>query len=139
MTHWIMEWVNRHPPIQWELGATGPDAYDCWSWVREVWRKHYGLCVPIISVSTESKSMYVRRFSQHDERRNWVSVEAPRDGDAVLLGTNRFPTHVGVWIDLDGGRVAHCYDYVGLLVNDLPALRAAQWGSVKFYRHSSLI
>lgn len=137
--HWAAEYTARDTPLTWELGAQGPSAFDCWGFVRHVWREHFGIDVPIIECDKENPRAYAQRFMQHDERTNWIKVDVPEDGDAVLLSQGVRPTHVGVYAEVDGGRVLHCLKGMGVVSQGLGSLKMNCWNVLGFYRHRSKV
>lgn len=133
MTHWAIPYVGR----PWANGAQGPDAFDCWSFFRWVQKHHYGRETPFISADATSPLVVRRTFEKHPERKRWVSVSVPSDGDAVLMAHNKYPCHVGVWLDVDGGGVLHCINGEGVVFSSMSALRISGWGRVEFYQYAS--
>lgn len=133
MTHWAENYIG-HP---WQAGAQGPDAWDCWGLFRHVQAAHFGLDVPVVDVDAMSLPAVARAFGGHAERARWVEVSTPQDGDAVLMAHNRFPSHVGVWLDIDGGGVLHCQQGSGTLFTRRAMLPLAGWSRASFWRHRS--
>lgn len=52
-----------------------------------------------------------------------------------LAAHARHPSHVGVWVDVDGGGVLHCINGAGVVFQPIKALKAGGWGHLEFYRH----
>lgn len=131
MTHWAVQYIGR----PWVNGAQGPDEFDCWGLVRFIQREHFGRTLPAVDIDAMDLRDVARALQAHDERANWSRAESPADGDAVLLAHARYPSHVGVWLDADGGGLLHCVQGAGVIFNTLSALRLAGWGHIEFYRH----
>lgn len=108
---------------------------DCWSFCRRVWAERFGLAVPAIDVDADHLAAVTRSFLGHPERARWAEVVAPVEGDAVLLAHSRFPTHVGIWVDIDGGGVLHCEQASGVVFSRPGALARCGWAHLSFYRH----
>lgn len=126
-THWAAgyvgePWINHH--------------HDCWAFFRRVQIERFGLDLPEIDVDACAPLACRRAFASHDERDAWLSVEVPAEGDAVLMGKNKRPAHVGVWIEADGGAVLHCVEGAGVVVQNRPALRLSGWQVLGFYRRA---
>lgn len=130
-------WAGQYIGTPWENGAQGPDAYDCWSFFRMVQREHYGRDVPFVDEDADNIRAVMRDMSAHDERANWTPVESPKDGSAVLMAHSRYPSHVGVWIDVDGGGVLHCVRGEGVVFSSIASLKAVGWGRLEFFNHAS--
>lgn len=126
MTHWAEiyigePWVSR--------------THDCWAFTRRVWREQYGLEISPIDVDSCNRMAAMRAFVGHEERAHWHNVATPQEGDAVLLSQSKHPSHVGVWVDADGGGVLHCIEGAGVVFQTVASMRAAGWHGMEFYRH----
>jgi cell wall-associated NlpC family hydrolase len=130
MTHWATRYIG----LPWANGAQGPDAFDCWALVRHVQREHYGRELPIIGVDADDLAAVGAAFAGHPERARWQRVDAPQDGDCVLTHRGAQLDHVGVYLDLDGGRVLHAVRGSGVVCTALPVLQRLGWHPVEFYR-----
>lgn len=131
--HWAFQYIG----LPWVNGAQGPNSFDCWSFLRFIQEKHYGINVPIIDVDADNWRQVVKNFTHNEERQHWVAAVVPKDGDAVLMRHSKYPSHVGVWLDVDGGGVLHCVRGEGVVFTSMTALKFAGWGKIEFYRHES--
>lgn len=129
----MSHWANLYIGLPWESGAQGPEAFDCWALVRHVQQRHYGRELPIIAVDADDMAAVAATFSGHPERARWAHVETPQDGDCVLTRKGRDIDHVGVWLDVDAGRVLHAIRGSGVVATSLQALRRMGW-QPEFYR-----
>jgi hypothetical protein len=125
VTHWATQyigepWVAHH--------------HDCWGFFRRVQRERFGLELPEIDIDACAPLVCRRTFAAHDERKQWELVETPQEGDGVLMGKNRRPAHVGVWIETPEPAVLHCVEGAGVVVQDRAALKAAGWNVLGLYR-----
>lgn len=132
-----MHWASALVGIPWQLGAQGPQAYDCWSFFRYVQRERFGVEVPEVIAPVQAPSAYARAFQAHLEWSHWVRVDRPAEGDAVPMSRNTRIHHIGVWLAADGGGVLHCVEGGGVAYSTLQALRAGLWRRIEFYRHES--
>lgn len=132
MSHWAADYIGKG----WAAGAEGPDAFDCWTFLRHVYRAHYSIDLPLIdSTLADNYRATANAIASQPDRGNWTQVvDAPRDGDAVLLAHSRHPTHVGVWLEVDGGGVLHCVHGAGVVFSALSALARGGWGRIEYYR-----
>jgi len=119
---WIREYLG-HPWIHGE--------HDCWAFFRRVQREKFQRDVPAIDVDSFNTMACVRAFTEHDERDNWIEIQIPADGDAVLMSQSRQPTHVGVWVN-DG--VLHCVRGTGVVFSSLRALKGFPYNVTGYYR-----
>lgn len=132
MIHWAAQYIGR----PWVNGAQGPEAFDCYGFFRHVQQCHYGRDIAIIEQDADHLIGVTRSFTEHEERLHWREVKRPRDGDAVLMAHSKYPSHVGIWVDVDGGGVLHCVRGEGVVFSSLSALRNAGWGRVEFFEHA---
>ena len=113
MSHWSEKYIGE-PWVSTEN--------DCWAFVRRVWLEQFQLSVPAVDVDAHSQLACVRAFSSHEEISNWKQVDTPCDGDGVLIGKNRRPSHVGIYVSIGSGRILHCVQGVGVICQDLQSM-----------------
>lgn len=123
--HWAAEYIGD----PWVAGE-----HDCWAFSRRVWREKFGMDVPAVDVDACNRLACVRAFDGHEEKASWYHVDTPQEGDAVLLAQSRHPSHVGVWVDADGGGVLHCVEGIGVVFQTISSLKVAGWHGLEFYR-----
>jgi cell wall-associated NlpC family hydrolase len=132
MSHWASDYIGG----SWKFGATGPDAYDCWGFVRTVQRERYGIHMPAVEVPATWRAAN-ELINSHDERIHWQKVDQPKDGDLVLMARSRRPVHIGVVIRADGRLgVLHCIQPSGVVFSSMLSLPSVGWGSLTFYRRA---
>jgi cell wall-associated NlpC family hydrolase len=97
----MMHWAAQYIGIPWELGATGPDSFDCWGLVRHVQRTHYGRELPALAVHahTPENIAKMRLLMRHSPWRK--TSGAARDGDVLLMQGSGGP-HIGVALEIGG-------------------------------------
>jgi NlpC/P60 family len=120
--------------LPWVAGARGPEAYDCWGLFLAVQRQHFGRDLPEIPVDALDLRAVLDAFTAHPERQRWQPVIAAEEGDAVLMRQSRYPVHIGVWLDIDGGGVLHAVRHAGVVFQTLAALNAHGWRIEGCYR-----
>lgn len=120
--------------LPWVAGARGPEAYDCWGLFLTVQRQQFGRDLPEIPVDALDLRAVLNAFTAHPERQRWQSVSAAEEGDAVLMRQSRYPVHIGVWLDIDGGGVLHAVRHAGVVFQSLAALDAHGWRIEGHYR-----
>lgn len=124
--------------VHWAAGYIGrpwTPEHDCWAFVREVQREHFGRAVPLVDVDSYNLRAVIRAFRQHAQGQKWEQVETPDEGDAVLMGRNSDPIHVGLWCDVDGGRVLHCVRNAGVVAQAPFDLAVSGWTNKTFWRY----
>ncbi|CAA6605818.1 conserved hypothetical protein [Rhodospirillaceae bacterium LM-1] len=131
--HKPVHWANSYIGLPWQADGDGPDCFHCWALVRHVQKERFGRDLPAIP-NPEVLLMIARHFRDHPERQRWQLVEAPQEGDCVLMRQARYPVHVGVWLDVDGGKVLHAIQGMGVVAQSLPSLAAHGWRIEGFYR-----
>lgn len=124
--HWAAQYYRRHHPYV--EGGEGPDGYNCWGLVRHIQRAHYGRELPAVAHDIEVPRALVREVLC-----GWRRAERPSDGDGVIMRRPTEDLHVGVWLDLDGGRVIHCIEGAGVVLSTLLHLYLAGFGRIEYY------
>lgn len=120
----------------WELGATGPDAFDCWSMFQLVQHHLFGRKVLAVRLGEEAGVREVRKaVAAHPANAQWEAHDgAPRHGDAVKMGHLNNPFHIGVWLDIDRGMVLHHTEVTGVCCDSLAQLAARGFRKIGFHR-----
>jgi hypothetical protein len=128
-----MHWAEHYIGIPWSATGDGPVSYHCWAFVRHIQKEYFGRDLPGIP-NPEDVLAIARGFRDHPERQRWKLVNAPKDGDCVLMRQARYPIHVGVWLDTDNGGVLHCSQEAGVAFQTLNSLALNGWSVEGFYR-----
>jgi cell wall-associated NlpC family hydrolase len=131
--HWAFQYLGR----PWVSGAIGPDEFDCWGFFRYIQKNHFELNLPVIEVDATKFKLAIDGFKNNEERTNWVKKSTPSNGDAVLMAHAKYPSHVGIWLDVDGGGVLHCVRGEGVVFSTISSLKNSGWGRVEYYKHVS--
>ncbi len=132
--HWAAEYILRNPPIRWESGAQGPDAFDCWAFFRYIQREHFGVDLPLIRVDADDAVSVKSEYQNIQNYHGWVPVENPREGDGVVFLGGKEENHIGVWLDADMGGILHCMRKSGVVFTRREAVRRLGWGRIEFFR-----
>lgn len=125
MSHW-----TRH-----YLGQPWSPRRDCWGFFREVQRERFGRDLPAIRIADYSAATKASTFDAHPHRAAWRRIPAAeaREGDGLLMADAAGIGHVGIWVEVDGGRVLHCDTPYGVQMTPLDRLAEAYTG-ITFYR-----
>ena len=130
-----MSEFEKYIGIPWAAGASGPDEFDCMSFVREIQANHFNVDMPAITIPDyDDIRGLVGLMSGHAENQHWSPVTAPQHGDVVLV---RSPMHFGVWIDVDGGGVIHCVKGAGVVWTKDQSWPSSGFGRKQYLRHRS--
>lgn len=141
-----MHWAENYIGLPWSATGEGPPRgedgetpdretwrFHCWAFVCWVQERHFGRALPAIA-NPEDLLGIARDFRDHPERKRWIQVDVPAEGDCVLMRQARYPIHVGVWLDVDGGGVLHCAQEAGVAFQGVTALAANGWRIEGTYR-----
>lgn len=122
----------------WVSGACGPDAFDCWGLLWAVYRTEFGLEVPRFPGVRECGVREVTRLiAETSGGSEWDALTAPEHGCAVAMGKNARLSHVGLFLDLDGGLVLHAAEGRNVVAESLAKLRQFGINRQAFYRPRS--
>lgn len=131
----MIHWAEQYVGTPWVKGGNDLDGFDCWGFVRYVQKKHFGILVPIIDVDAHNIRAVMKAFKTNPELKKWERIDKPVDGSAVLLSQATNPSHVGVWINVDGGGLLHCVQGMGVIFSTLRNLQNAGWSNIRYYEH----
>ena len=124
--HWAFDYIG----MPWTR-----DGNDCWQFFRRVQAERFGRVIPAFDMASHRAVVCARAVAENPERANWRPVDRPQEGDAVLMAHASHPSHIGLWIDVDGGGVLHCLNGPGVVFQKPAQLKAASWGHLEYYRH----
>ena len=126
MSHWASVYLGD----AWEAKR-----HDCWGFFRRVQREQFGRDIPVIDPENYRAPTKTRLFLTHPHRADWIEIEHSelREGDGVRMANANNPGHVGIWIEVDGGRVLHCDSPGGVMATPLPAI-CDIYPDIQFYR-----
>lgn len=132
-THWAMEYLGK----PWESGAQGPHAYDCFAMVRAVQRDIFSRELPLIVVDALNTQIVQSAFLQAEHYVQWRQVDAPEEGDCVITKSSpNKPEHVGVWVDVDGGRILQAVFGSGVVLVSPRATRKLIGQHIEYWRYA---
>lgn len=106
---------------------------DCWIFFRQLCKAHYDRDVPEVDVDVYDIKDVIRKVD-HEKRLRWEQIDTPEDGCAVLMTRSRFPVHIGMWVDIDGGKVLHCAQGMGVVFQNRQALAFDGFAQLSFWR-----
>lgn len=131
--HWAFDYIGR----PWVNGGQGPEEFDCWGFFRFVQEKHFNNTVQAFDVDANNFKTVATMMMEAEERSKWLLTVTPTQGCAVLMAHSKYPSHVGVWLDVDGGGVIHCVRGEGVVFSGVSSLKTCGWGRVEYYKHDS--
>lgn len=123
--HWALGYLG----LPWVNGER-----DCFQFFRQVQLERFERALPPYIVDAGRVLDCVRAINANPERQRWDEVAAPAEGDAVLMSQSRVPTHVGVWVEANGGGVLHCVQGAGVVFSQLSHLPRLGYKVTGFYR-----
>ncbi|WP_018261880.1 NlpC/P60 family protein [Methylobacterium sp. WSM2598] len=123
------------------VGATGPDAFDCYGLARHVQATVYGTEMPALAYTAATTREQAEAMLAHPERARWTEVSdaQARDGDLVLMGNViRRDFHLGTFVvPVTAGVILHVDQGRGVVADDLPALRSIGFVYTRLFRRTA--
>lgn len=132
-------WAEQYIGTPWTKGGEGPDSFNCWNFFRHVQQLHFGRAVAPVHADEDSPRDFIDAFRSHPERGDWLEVPRPAEGDGVEVWHIRYPWHIGVWVNVDGGGLLHCVRGMGVIFSRAHELPAQGFGRIVCYRHRSAL
>jgi cell wall-associated NlpC family hydrolase len=110
-------------------GGRGPEAFDCYGVLREVYRRH-GVEIPDVNVSVYAAMTAQGIIDAETASNRWERIDFPIIPCAVLMSPHAgFAQHVGVWL---GKHILHTRIGQGVIAERAGALKHKIQG---FYRY----
>lgn len=121
-----------------KIGATGPDAFDCYGLARHVQIHLAGRKMPLLEIAPLKTRQQTELLLKHPERLLWGEVleSQAREFDLVLMGNVAGRDfHLGtVIVPSTAKQVLHISQYAGVVVDDIPTLKATGFNYLRFFR-----
>lgn len=118
MTHWALKYIGK----PWICGK-----YDCWGLVQDVYLNELGIRLsPIITNAADLRQVFAE-FSQEANYSDFCQIKTLKDNAVVVLSQGKYPSHVGIWLDIDGGGILHNQRNVGVIFQKKTELNALGW------------
>lgn len=129
MTHWAVKYIGK----PWINGE-----YDCWGLVREVYQNE--LSVELSPIVTDAASLHcvLREFAKDVNYSHLRKTVEFKDKNIVILTQSKYPCHVGLYCDVDGGGVLHNTQGVGVVFQKLPELQMNGWRIMEILEYEEI-
>lgn len=124
--------------IPYSANAKGPEAYDCWHLVREVRAKVFQDELPEYDVPEEPSLLWLAKMFERDgERAKWKEVPVASDGNLVLMSCASMSVHIGIF--LREGGILHTTKESGVVLQEIPVLKATGWGNLRYFERACAV
>jgi cell wall-associated NlpC family hydrolase len=130
-----MDWVFPLLGKPWQVGAEGPDAFDCWGLCRHVYRTILGVELPPSPhvIKSTDPGPVTRAITKTLANGSFVEIEKPTPFCLVAMSAHRAFHHVGLYLPVDGGRVLHARDGCNVVLQSAHGLRFSGISRKAFY------
>lgn len=135
-----MDWIFNYLNKPWISGGYGPDSYDCWGLVWAVYTQQYDIPLPRFpEVDAKDHLRVSRELLKGKDHTSWETTSAPLSGDVVLMGQGKYPTHVGIYLENDGGVILHATDRGSVVITGVKNLQSQFYlKTMGYYRHREM-
>ncbi len=115
---------------EWEVGARGPDKFDCYGLVRYIQKEFYGVDLPDLMVNSDNDTEVSEKILELGHPLG-EEISDAQDGCVVTMGNDMREMHLGVYVAVDGGRIVHSERDCGCVA--VPISQCI-WRKLRFYR-----
>ena len=127
--------VSKYIGLKWESGATGPSRYDCQGLCVHIQKKLYNKIMPEVKVDSDNLFSIVKAITKNKAWEKFEKIENPEDGCIVKMFSAENPSHIGVYINVDGGGVLHSIRKQGVIWDTLFILKKT-YAQIEFWRYN---
>ncbi len=121
-----------------KIGERGPASFDCYGLARHIQNELAGVSMPDVAFAEPTTRAQAEAMLSHPERQAWEEIpEAEaRELDLVLMGNvQKRDFHLGTYIvPVTTGAVIHIDKSAGVVVDDIPALKASGYNFLRYFR-----
>lgn len=126
----LIDAVHKHLGRPWSAHG-----FDCWECVRAIYFDAYGITLAQFQIETPGD--HHETMTAIDEQKKtgkWEMLGYPEDGCFVAIGKREWPHHIGIYLAIDGGKIVHCLENIGCVVDSVSSLKISGWGFMQFYK-----
>ena len=124
-----------------KIGARGPQEFDCYGLARHIQLELAGIDMPEVAFAEPTTRAQAEAMLSHKEREAWEEVpeSEAKEFDLVLMGNvAKRDFHLGTYIfPSTAPAVIHIDRKAGVVVDDLPALRASGFNYLRIFRRKA--
>jgi cell wall-associated NlpC family hydrolase len=135
--HWAIDYIG----LPWVAGGLGPDEFDCWGLVINVYSKFKGIDLPRMpGVDPRNpvevyKEIAIRKKIDACKNMGVYQVEDPQEFDIALLGRSNRYHHVGLFTEESGTGIVHCSESSGVVFESRSQLKIQRYNKILYFRH----
>ncbi len=136
-TSWILNYLGK--PFQ--ACAHGPDAYDCWGLLRDVYKNIFNIHIPYITIPPQHQRS--KRIASAAQSQPWAPSPQPQHAHVALFTkpqkNKKIPEHIGIiLIPNSVPLILHAVFPQGVVCEPLERISSSRGLSVYgFFHHSS--
>ena len=125
-------WVDEVVGCGWRLGAVGPDEWDCFTVVEYGFKRAWNVNLELPQGASVEPLAFDRAVNTAMQVGGWRRVAAPVAGCVVFMSRSVKFHHMGMWVPVNGGRVLHAAEGVGVRLEPLRSI-TGQYQRVEFW------
>ena len=135
----IYHWSTALVGLPYQVGAAGPDAFDCWGLLCYIYKEQLGVELDRYPhLNFFSKKDFMRQIeSAVSIGGDWEELRKPTNLCAVGLSANNRIHHIGIYLSNDSGCILHSKAGPGVIIQSLASIRASGNQKILFYKHKS--
>ena len=127
--------ITPYLMAEFEHGAYGPDKFDCFGLVWHVNLHHNNTELPRFDDVGHQLQRMNAAIMGEQASEDWQEVDVPKQFDVVVMRRSGEAHHVGVWLDIDGGKVLHACEK-GIFCQSISALGRNFFQHIQYYRYA---
>lgn len=132
-------WWQKYEKALFEERGRGPDKFDCWGLVREIYKNDHPKKIELPSfneyydtTTAPDDKRKIASAIQYQSDKNWIETNNPQPFDVIVLKISGYPMHVGIVIRK--GIMIHCTNGIGVAIEKYNSMR---WDNkiIGFFRY----
>ena len=112
---------------------------DCWALVRDIYRNELNIELPALDVDATNPRAVLKAFADPDNLKPWHPIDKPEHLCIVFFASRVRPSHVAVYLDINGGCYLHSYKGTGSVCESVFDFSLSGFQSPEYKQHSSRI
>lgn len=107
---------------------------DCWTVFCDIQNDIFNKNIKNIAFGEISDLNTRKEFLKHPLRQRFKQVTIPVDGCAVFMSKGKYTSHIGTFLNIGEGKVLHCIEYSGTIIQNLSLVKASGWNIIGFFK-----
>jgi len=116
--HWVSKYIGK---------SYIKGKQDCWTVFCDIQNNVFNKNIETTDFGNIGEISARREFLNNPLRQRFKKLTIPKEGCAVFLSKGQYVSHIGTFLDSGEGKVIHCIEKAGVVIQTLSELEVHNW------------